>query len=259
MLHYLEEANRVRIYGVDITERKRAEEAQARLAAIVEWSEDAILSKTLDGKIRTWNAGAERMFGYRAEEVIGQPVTLLVPPERMEEEDRVLERLKRGEPIEHYETVRVTKDGRRLDVSLTISPVKDSQGRVVGASKIVRDIGEIVRARQVLARSKEDLERLVEERTAKLREALAELEHMSYSMVHDMRAPAAGDAELRHDVGRGMRRLLAAPESLDYFRRIRESATPSGPVDHRRAQLQRGRAPGAAGNARRSRQACSAA
>jgi PAS domain S-box-containing protein len=172
----------------DITERKRAEEAQARLAAIVEWSEDAIVSETLDGTIRTWNAGAERMFGYRAEEVIGQPVRLLMPPERFAEQDQALDRIKGGESVD-YETVRLTKDGRRLDVSLTISPVKDSQGRIVGASKIARDIGDIVQARQVLARSKEELERLVEERTAMLQETIGELEHFSYTITHDMRAP----------------------------------------------------------------------
>ena len=209
--------------NTDVDELKLSEEALARLAAIVEWSEDAILSKALDGRIQTWNAGAERMFGYRAEEVIGQPVTILLPPERVEEEGQVLERLKRGESVAHYETVRVTKDGRRLDVSLTISPVKDIQGRVVGASKIVRDIGEVVQARQVLAQSKEELERLVDERTAKLRETMAELEHMSYSMIHDMRAPLRAMqtfATLAEQDCAGCLR----PQGADYFRRIRDSS-----------------------------------
>jgi PAS domain S-box-containing protein len=208
----------------DITARKRAEEAQARLAAIVEGSEDAILSKSLDGKIQTWNAGAERMFGYRPEEVIGQLVTLLLPAERIEEEDRMLERLSRGESIEHFETVQVTKAGRRLDVSLTISPVKDKQGRVVGASSIVRDIGELMRAREVLARSRGDLERLVEERTAKLQEALADLEHMSYSMIHDMRAPLRAMQTFATLVEEECATWLP-PQGLDYFRRIREAAS----------------------------------
>jgi PAS domain S-box-containing protein len=203
--------------------RKQAEEAQARLAAIVEGSEDAILSKSLEGTIRTWNAGAERMFGYRADEVIGQPVTLFVPPDRTQEENQVLERLKHGETMEHYETVRVTKDGRKLDVSLTISPVKDSQGRIIGASKIVRDIGELVRARKVLSRSKEDLERLVEERTAKLREAIGELEHMSYSMIHDMRAPLRAMISFATLLQMECAACLP-PQGLDYFRRIREAA-----------------------------------
>ena len=112
----------------DVTERKRAEEARARLAAIVESSEDAIVSKTLDGVIRSWNAGAERLFGYTAEEAVGQPITLIIPPERQDEERAILERLRRGERVEHFETVRVAKDGRRLDISLTVSPLRDDDG-----------------------------------------------------------------------------------------------------------------------------------
>jgi PAS domain S-box-containing protein len=210
--------------AIDITERKQAEAAQARLASIVEWSEDAILSRDLDGRIQTWNAGAERMFGYRADEAIGQPVNILLPPELIEDERQMWERLERGEAIEHYETVRVTKDGRRLNVSLTISPLKDSQGRVVGASKIVRDIGELVRARHVLAQSKEELERLVDERTAKLREAMAELEHMSYSMIHDMRAPLRAIqsfATLAEEECSGCHH----PQSSEFLRRIRDSSS----------------------------------
>jgi PAS domain S-box-containing protein len=124
----------------DITDRKRAEEAQARLAAIVESSEDAIVSKTLDATITSWNKGAERLFGYTAQEAIGHPITLIIPPERLGEEPAILERLRRGERVEHFETVRVAKDGRRLDISLTISPVRDGGGRIVGASKVARDI-----------------------------------------------------------------------------------------------------------------------
>ena len=211
--------------AADFIERKGAEEAQARLAAIVEGSEDAILTKTLDGKIRTWNAGAERMFGYRAEEVIGQPVTLFIPPERADEEIQMLERLRRGETIAHYETVRVTKDGRRLDVSLTNSPVKDSQGRVVGASRIVRDIGELVRARQVLARSREDLERLgggADRQTAGGPGGPG-----AHVLQHDSRH-ARPAAELCRASPRWWKRnapLALPPQGLDYFRRIREAAS----------------------------------
>lgn len=125
---------------VDITDRTRAEEAQRWLAAIVEFSEDAIISKTLDGRILSWNAGAERLFGYSAGEVIGQPITLLIPPERQHEEQSILERLRKGERIEHFETERVTKDGRYIAISLTISPVRDASGSVVAASKVARDI-----------------------------------------------------------------------------------------------------------------------
>ena len=135
-----------RCFTHDITDRKRAEESQSRLAAIVESSDDAIISKTLDGVIRSWNAGAERIFGYTAEEAVGRPITLIIPPERLDEERTILERLRRGERVEHFETVRVAKDGRRLDISLTVSPVRDDEGRVIGASKVARDITERKRA-----------------------------------------------------------------------------------------------------------------
>lgn len=126
----------------DITERKQAEAVQSRLAAIIESSGDAIISKTLDGIIQSWNAGAERIFGYSSTEVIGRSVTLIIPAERRDEERDILDRLRRGEHIEHFETVRVAKDGRRIDISLTISPIRDAEGRIVGASKIARDITE---------------------------------------------------------------------------------------------------------------------
>ena len=137
----------------DVTERRRAEEAQVRLAAIVESSQDAIISKTLDSVIRTWNAGAERIFGYRAEEAVGRPITLLIPPERLNEEQEILARLSRGERIEHYETVRMAKDGRRLNISLTVSPLHDAEGHVIGASKIARDVTGRKQAEEALQTS----------------------------------------------------------------------------------------------------------
>ena len=126
----------------DITEQRAFEIARNRLAAIVECSDDAIVSKTLGGVITSWNTGAERIFGWSAEEAIGRHITLIIPPERHPEEEMVLAKLRRGERIEHFETVRVTKDGRRLDVSLTVSPVRDARGVIVGASKIARDVTE---------------------------------------------------------------------------------------------------------------------
>ena len=126
----------------DISESKRAQEAQGRLAAIVESSEDAIVSKNLDGIIINWNKAAERIFGYAAEEAIGKHITLIVPPDRLDEEANILASLRRGERIDHFETVRKRKDGTLLDISVTISPVKDARGRVIGASKVARDITE---------------------------------------------------------------------------------------------------------------------
>jgi PAS domain S-box-containing protein len=124
----------------DITERKQAEVAMARLAAIVESSDDAIIGKNISGIIQSWNRGAERIFGYTAQEVIGKSITLLIPPDRVDEEPEILRRIRRGEHIDHYESVRRRKDGRLLDVSLTISPISNARGQIVGASKIARDI-----------------------------------------------------------------------------------------------------------------------
>jgi PAS domain S-box-containing protein len=131
-------------YLRDITERRRDEQASRHLAAIVESSGDAVLSTDLQGTITSWNRGAERIFGYRADDVIGKPITILVPPERYDEGPSILERIRHGERIENYETVRRRKDGTLLDISVTFSPIKDESGRIVGASKVARDISERV-------------------------------------------------------------------------------------------------------------------
>ena len=134
----------------DVSERHAGRGDPARLAAIVESSEDAMISKTLDGVIRSWNAEAERLFGYTAEEAVGRSITLIIPPDRLDEERMILERLRRGERVEHFETVRVSKAGRMIDISLTISPIRDAAGRVIGASKIARDITEQKRTAEAL-------------------------------------------------------------------------------------------------------------
>ncbi len=133
---------------VETTDRKRADIYAQRLAAIVEFSDDAILSKDLNGIINSWNKGAERLFGYTAEETIGHPVTMLIPEDRQDEEPEILRRIRAGKRIDHYETERRRKDGTRVDISLTISPIKDSNGLVIGASKVARDIGEKKRAEE---------------------------------------------------------------------------------------------------------------
>ncbi len=127
---------------VDVTDRNFADEAAQRLAAIVEFSDDAILTKDLEGTIATWNKGAERLFGYTPEEAIGQPVQMLIPPDLQDEEPQILGRIKRGDRIDHYETVRRRKDGSFVDISLSVSPIRSRDGRVIGASKIARDITE---------------------------------------------------------------------------------------------------------------------
>jgi PAS domain S-box-containing protein len=131
---------------------------QARLAAVVDSSHDAIVSKTLEGRIQTWNAAAERLFGYQAAEVIGKSITIIIPPELQAEEQQILQRLSRGERIDHFETIRLTKDGRRVPVSLTVSPVRNAEGTIVGASKIARDISERRQAERLLRHTQAQLE-----------------------------------------------------------------------------------------------------
>ena len=156
----------------DITERKEAEAAKLRLAAIVESSDDAIISKDLNGVITSWNRGAEQLFGYRDTEIIGKPVTLLIPTDRHSEEPAILARIRRGERIEHFETVRQCKDGRLVDISVTISPIKDAEGKIIGASKIARDITRRKQMEAALEQAKDafakELQKRVEERTVEL-------------------------------------------------------------------------------------------
>jgi PAS domain S-box-containing protein len=146
---------------VDITERKLAERANSLLAAIVDSSDDAIISKNFDGIITSWNKSAERIFGYTADEAIGKPITLLIPPECCGEEEEIIARLRRGERVDHFETTRMRKDGSTLDVSLTISPVRDAKGQVVGASKVARDITERKLAERALRNSEERFRAIV--------------------------------------------------------------------------------------------------
>ena len=150
--------------AADLIERKLSEQSDQRLVAIVNSSHDAIVSKDLNGVITTWNRGAERMFGYAADEMIGRPITTLVPPDRHNEEVGILERIRGGERVDHYETVRQRRDGSLVDVSLTVSPVKDAAEKVVGASKIARDISE---KKQAQARQ-EFLTREIQHRTKNL-------------------------------------------------------------------------------------------
>ena len=171
----------------DVTHERLAESARAHLAAIVECSDDAIVSKTLEGVIRSWNGAAERLFGYSAEEAVGQAITLIIPPERVAEEREILERLRRGERIDHFETVRVAKSGRRIDVSLTISPIRDAQGWIVGASKIARDISD----KKVFAEAQQRTIGELERAEAALLEADRRKDEFLAVLAHELRNPLA--------------------------------------------------------------------
>lgn len=214
----------------DVTKIREWERSLAQLAAIVESSDDAIVGKDLTGRIMSWNKGAERIFGYSAQEVIGRSISIIIPPERLDEEPRILDRLKKGERVDHFETVRVAKDGRKIELSLTISPIKDSEGNVIGASKIARDITESKRAinalqqaQQALAEHARNLEDKVAERTAALREMVHDLETFSYSISHDLRAPLRAMQGFGDILAEDYARELS-PQAAEYVRRIGQSA-----------------------------------
>jgi PAS domain S-box-containing protein len=208
----IEEARLRDALARELVERKRAEEKASRLAAIVQHSDDAIFSTDLSSIINSWNRGAERLYGYTAAEVIGRPVGILVPEDRHEEELDMLARIRRGEAVENYETIRRRKDGALFDVSLTVSPVKDSQGNVIGISKVARDITDKVRA-------KEKLEDTVAERTASLQKAMKQLEEFSYSVSHDLRAPLRAIEGYTRILNSDHRELLP-PDARQLFDRI---------------------------------------
>ncbi|MGH8290595.1 MAG: hybrid sensor histidine kinase/response regulator [Steroidobacteraceae bacterium] len=157
----------------DVTERKRAEHMRAWLAAIIDSSDDAIASKTLDGIVTSWNPGATRLFGYQPAEIIGKPITTIIPPELHAEEADILARLRRGERIDHYETVRVAKDGRRIDISLTVSPMRGEDGEIMGASKVARDVTQRKRSEH------------------RLREADRQKDEFLATLAHELRNPLA--------------------------------------------------------------------
>src|ERR1700722_10140744 len=218
-------AHRVIHIATDITERKHVEaalgESQQRLrwsASIVESSDDAIISKNLDGIITSWNQGAERVFGYTAEEAVGRHIMLIIPADRRGEETTILERIKRGERVDHFETVRVRKDGKTLDISLTISPVKDGAGRVVGASKVARDVTDEKRIERALRDSEERFRAIVDTtpECVKLVAANGTLLHMNSSGLAMVGADGADKV-----VGQTIYSLIA-PKDRERFQAFNE-------------------------------------
>ncbi len=233
----------------DITERKQAEATRARLAAIVESSQDAILSRDLEGRVWSWNAGAERLFGYTAAEVIGRDLTM-VPPERRGEiaENRRL--LTSGKEVSNYQTVRIAKDGRAIDVSLSGSPIMGDSGQIIGMASILRDITPLKLAERALQKAHDELEKRVEERTAELSRINAELEKFAYIASHDLQEPLRTvinfsdllnrryldkfDADGREFLGfivDGVRRMQRLVDDLLEFSRTGHERAVRGPVD----------------------------
>ncbi len=217
---------------------------RARLAAVVDSSDDAIVSKTLEGRIQSWNAAAERLFGYTAAEVIGKPIMIIVPPELQAEERQILERLKRGERIDHFETVRLAKDGHRVPISLTVSPVRDPQGIIVGASKIARDISERQRAERELRLTQGQLKAHADA-LAKLNECTARLwschtlqsglEEILKTVVNLLGADK-GHMQLLDDSGRALH--IAAELGFDFLQACREVTLENNSAPARALRLQ---------------------
>jgi PAS domain S-box-containing protein len=204
----------------DITERKNAQAAAAHLAAIVEYSDDAIVGKDLRGIVTSWNLGAEKVFGYTAAEMVGQSITRLIPPDRHEEEQKILSQISSGESVRHFETVRVRKDGGPIEVSVTVSAIRDQMGRIVGASKVARDITDYKAAMAEVAKLNAELEKRVAERTA-------ELEAFSYSVSHDLRAPVRAISGFARMVQADFAERLT-PEGRQKLSRIHENALKLG-------------------------------
>ena len=192
--------------------------ARQQLAAIVEGSHDAILTKDLDGNITSWNKGAEAIFGYSAEEVLGEPVTILIPPDRHDEEPKILERIRRGERVDHYETIRRRKDGALLHISLTVSPIRDEQGVVVGASKIARDVIAVHVAREQQAM-------LLKEMQHRIKNVFS----IASSLTKLLATKAATPAELAAMVGDRMT-ALARAHGLTVVDPEAETAAPDQPT-----------------------------
>jgi PAS domain S-box-containing protein len=232
------------------------------LEAIIHSSDDAIISKDLNGIVSSWNEAAHRIFGYTEEEMIGQPILRLIPQDRWDEEPAILERLKRGERVDHFETKRLTKEGALLDISLTVSPIKDKKGRIVGASKIARNITAQKEAERVIAEGRErfqkELESMVQERTRELAELnvrLAksnyELEQFAYIASHDLQEPlrkihvfselleegleqGAPPAVLRghlHKMKNAAARMSRLIKDVLEYSRLSRSETSAAPVD----------------------------
>ncbi|HLY08782.1 MAG TPA: PAS domain S-box protein, partial [Planctomycetota bacterium] len=209
--------------AASVHERKEAERSLALLAAAVESSVDAILVVSPEGTILRWNRAAERLYGYSEEEARGKPISILIPDARRLQEQALLSRVVQGERIDHYETVRQRKSGSLVDVSLTISPVKNREGQIIAVSKTAREVTEQKRVQKEILRLNAELELRVQERTARLEAAVRELESFTYSVAHDLRAPLRGMHQFCELLLEEKSDLLD-PEARGWIRRVVESS-----------------------------------
>jgi PAS domain S-box-containing protein len=199
----------------DITGRKAAEKALAYFAVLVESSDDAIVGKTLDSKITSWNKGAERIFGYLRDEMIGKPIAILIPEDRQSEEPEILAKIKHGESVDHYETVRRCKDGRLIDVSVTISPIHDNDGRVIGASKVARDITERKRLeKEIIEISNREQQRIGQDLHDGLCQELTGIELMCQVLEQKLSAKSKGEAKRAAEIGEHIRQAIVHTRKL---------------------------------------------
>ncbi|HUA65073.1 MAG TPA: PAS domain S-box protein [Alphaproteobacteria bacterium] len=199
----------------DITDRKAAEKALSYYAELVESSEDAIIGKTLEGSITSWNRGAEQIFGYSREEMIGKPILILIPEERQSEEPQILANIRRGESVDHYETIRRRKDGRLIDISVTVSPIRDKDGNIIGASKVARDITERKRLeKEIIEISNREQQRIGQDLHDGLCQELTGIEMMCQVLEQRLSGKSKREAKRAAEIGEHMRRAIAHTRNL---------------------------------------------
>jgi PAS domain S-box-containing protein len=199
----------------DITERKEAEKAMLHYAALVESSNDAIVGKTLDGQITSWNRGAERVFGYSREEIIGKRVSILIPKDRENEEPAILDKIRRGESVEHYETVRRRKDGKLIHISVTVSPIRDADGKIIGASKVARDITERKRLEtEITEISNREQQRIGQDLHDGLCQELTGIELMCQVLEQKLESQSKAQARQAGEIGEHIRQAIGHTRKL---------------------------------------------
>ncbi|HEU6449152.1 MAG TPA: PAS domain S-box protein [Verrucomicrobiae bacterium] len=199
----------------DITERKNAEKVLAHYAALVESSDDAIIGKTMDGIVTSWNHGAEMIFGYSSEEMVGKPISLLIPDDRKDDEPLILAKIRKGESLDHYETVRRRKDGKLIDISVTVSPIRDTDGRIIGASKVARDISERKRLqKEIIEISNREQQRIGQDLHDGLCQELAGIQLMCQVLEQKLSAKSKAEAKQAEEIANHIRNAIGHTRKL---------------------------------------------